>query len=77
MAPARRQHEPAWYPGLDNLDKLYVYYFTRNCEGLDNLTHGFCLPAEDTRLAIPAGDRASIVEREYITTGHDAGPTRR
>ncbi|MDD5099844.1 MAG: hypothetical protein PHP66_02725, partial [Syntrophales bacterium] len=40
--------KPEWYPGVDNLDKFYVYYFTRRCEGLEKLTHGFCLSVEDT-----------------------------
>ena len=34
---------PEWFPGVNNLDKLYVYYFTRDCQGLQDLTHGFCI----------------------------------
>ena len=64
-------------PWVNNLDKLYVYYFTRDCEGLENLTHGFCFSVEDTELAIPPGDSASIVERDTFAKGHSAGPTRR
>jgi hypothetical protein len=65
---------PAWYPGVNNLDKLYVYYFTRDCEGLEDLTHGFCMPVEDTEFVISAGERASFVERDYISDGTQRGP---
>ena len=63
-----------WYPGVDNLDKLYVYYFTRDCAGLEDLTHGFCSPVEDTALVIPPGDMASLVERDYMSVGTQRGP---
>jgi hypothetical protein len=68
--------KPEWYPGVDNLDKLYVYYFTRNCEDekVSALTHGFCLSVKDTELAIPAGDKASLVERDYMVPGTQRGP---
>ena len=66
--------DPAWYPGVANLDKLYVYYFTRSCEGLKELTHGFCLSVQDTELAIPPGVKASFVERDYIRVGTQRGP---
>jgi hypothetical protein len=66
--------DPAWYPGVDNLDKLYVYYFTRRCEGLEKLTHGFCTSIEDTELVIPTGVRASFVERDYMAVGTQRGP---
>ncbi len=61
---------------MDNLDKLYVYYFTRNCEDekVSALTHGFCLSVKDTELAIPAGDKASLVERDYMVPGTQRGP---
>jgi len=65
---------PDFYPGVNNLDKFYVYYFTRNCEGLEDLTHGFCESIEDTELMIPPGDRASIVERDYLKMGTRRGP---
>ena len=66
--------KPEWYPGVDNLDKLYVYYFTRHCEGLEGLTHGFCLSVEDTELVIPPGVRATLVERDYMVPGTQRGP---
>ena len=66
--------DPAWYPGVENLDKLYVYFFTRHCEDLEGLTHGFCLSVNDTALVIPPGDKASLVERDYIRVGTRRGP---
>ena len=65
---------PEWYPGVNNLDKLYVYYFTRDCEGLEDLTHGFCESVEDTELVIPPGDKTSFVERDYLKLGTQRGP---
>jgi hypothetical protein len=66
--------DPRWYPGVDNLDKLYVYYFTRHCEGLEKLTHGFCLSVKDTELGIPPGVNATFVERDYMVPGTQRGP---
>ncbi len=65
---------PKWYPGVNNPDKLYVYYFTRRCEGLEKLTHGFCLSVKDTELVIPPGVKASLVERDYMAVGTQRGP---
>ena len=68
--------KPEWYTGVNNLDKLYVYYFTRNCEDekVRALTHGFCLSVKDTELVIPPGDKASLVERDYMAPGTQRGP---
>lgn len=66
--------DPAWYPGVDNSDKLYVYYFTRDCTGLEEWTHGFCTSVEDTALVVPAGDFATFVERDYMAVGTQRGP---
>ena len=68
---------PKWYPGVNNSDKLYVYYFTRRCEGLERLTHGFCLSVEDAEFVIPRGDKASLVERDYMAPGTLRGPDSR
>ncbi len=66
--------DPAWYPGVDHLDKLYVYYFTRDCAGLEELTHDFCYSVPDTELVIPSGVKASFVERDYLRVGTQRGP---
>jgi len=65
---------PEFYPGVSNLDKLYVHYFTRNCEGLEELTHGHCTSVEDTQLVIPPGDSATFLERDYVAAGTQRGP---
>lgn len=65
---------PEFYPGVDNLDRLYVYYFTRDCEGLEELTHGFCMSVEDTEFVIPRGVTATVLEREYLKVGTQRGP---
>ena len=56
------------------VDKFYVYYFTRNCDGLEKLTHGFCLSVEDTELVIPPGVKATLVERDYMVPETQRGP---
>ena len=66
--------DPDRYPGVGNPDKLYVYYFTRDCAGLEDLTHGFCMPVEDTALVIPPGNAATFVERDYMAVGTQRGP---
>ena len=63
-----------FYGDLENLDKLYVYYFTRDCTGIQSLTHGFCTPVEDSEFVIRRGDLASIVERDYVSAGTQRGP---
>ncbi len=66
--------DPAWYPEVDNLDKFYVYYFTRECEGLKDLTHDFCSSVQDTELEIPGNVNSSFVERDYMVPGTQRGP---
>lgn len=64
----------AFYSGVDNLDKLYVYYFTRDCTSLPDLAQDFCTSVENTEFVIPAGGFASIVERDYVSVGTQRGP---
>jgi hypothetical protein len=65
---------PEFCPGAGHLDKLFVYYFTRDCQGLEDLTHGFCASIEATDLVIPYGYKATFVERDYIKVGTQRGP---
>jgi hypothetical protein len=67
------------YPGVMNRDKLYVYYFTRDCTGLEALTDpmgqsdtAYCLSV--TPGMVPAGQRATLVERDYLKPGTQRGP---
>ena len=57
-----------------NLDKFFVYYFARDCDGLETLTHGYCMEVESTELRLPVGDRAAFTERDYIEPGTQRGP---
>lgn len=60
--------------GVENGPELYVHYFTRTCDGLDDLTHGECTSVPDTPLAVPGNDAASFVERDYMAEGTQRGP---
>lgn len=60
--------------GVGNAEKLYVYYFTRDCAGIEDLTHGNCTSVADTEFAVPSGVIASFVERDYIAAGTHRGP---
>ncbi len=70
----------AWYPDdpalppIPNLDKLYVYYFTRDCTDLEEKTHEKCFSVQDTEFVIPGGTKATLVERDYIKVGSQRGP---
>jgi hypothetical protein len=68
----------ALYPDFqgnpDNLDKLFVYYFARDCDDIEPWTHGYCAEVEDTPLVLPAGDRGAFTERDYIAPGTQRGP---
>ena len=60
--------------GVEHADELFVHFFTRDCDGLDDLTHGFCTEVGDGPLVIPPGDPASFVERDYVAVGTQRGP---
>lgn len=66
----------ASYSGISNLDKLFVYYFARDCTGpeMEALTGGYCTTIEDSPLKVPYGVKATIVERDYISHGTQRGP---
>lgn len=59
---------------VGHADELYVHYFTRDCTGLEDLTHGNCTAVGNTEFLIPPGQRASLVERDYIAVGTQRGP---
>lgn len=60
--------------GVENADKLFVHFFTRDCDGLEDLTNGFCTEVGDGDLLIPPGDPASFSERDYVAVGTQRGP---
>jgi hypothetical protein len=65
---------------VDHTDKFFVYYFTRDCSGLDALTDGHCLEISDNDLplcedpASPSCNRLSISIRNYMPPGSQHGP---
>ena len=59
---------------IENLDKFFVYYFARDCSGLEPWTHGYCAEVEDSELVLPAGDRGALSERDYLAPGTLRGP---
>jgi len=65
---------------VSNPDLFYLYYFTRDCTGLEGLTDGNCLSITDEMIPIcpqpgdPACDRAVFSERDYIRPGTQRGP---
>ncbi len=65
---------------VDNSEKLYVYYLTRDCSGLEPLTGGNCLSITEEMIppcspesSEPCG-YAKIVQRDYIHPGTQRGP---
>ena len=65
---------------VDHSDKLFVYYFTRNCSGLESLTGGHCLEISEDDLPLCADptsascDKLSISIRDYMPSGSQRGP---
>ncbi len=66
--------------GGANADKLYVYYVTRDCSGLENLTGGNCLSVGEDVLARCSDasgapcKNVAFVERDYVRPGTLRGP---
>ncbi|BBA36840.1 uncharacterized protein sS8_4917 [Methylocaldum marinum] len=52
---------------VGNTDKLYVYYFARECGNLPNCR-------EITEEMVPRGDAVKIVQRNYVVPGATRGP---
>ena len=57
---------------VNNTDKLYVYYVTRDCSGLDDLTDGNCFSVSED--VIPVSDFFKLIQRLYIHRGTQRGP---
>jgi hypothetical protein len=60
-------------------DLFYVYYFARDCAGLEELTDGNCMSITDALVPMcpepgnPACDRIVFSERDYIRPGTQRG----
>jgi hypothetical protein len=67
-------------PAVNNAEKFFVYYFTRDCNDLDSFTDGHCLEISETDLplcgdpASSACDKLSISLRDYMPLGSQRGP---
>ena len=57
---------------VSNAGKFFLYYFTRDCSGLETLTNGNCYPIDTT--LIGPGDRLVLVVRDYLRPGTERGP---
>jgi len=62
----------AYSSDVNNTDKFYLYYFTRDCSGLDDLTGGHCFPLPATM--IPPGDHFALSVRDYVKPDTERGP---
>jgi hypothetical protein len=68
------------FDGVKNTDKFFVYYFTRDCSGLDTYTGGHCLEISEDDLPLcedPTAatcNKLSISLRDYMPPGSQRGP---
>jgi len=62
----------AYVRKVNDTHKFYLYYFTRDCSGLEDLTDGNCLPIQEDW--IPLGGQFAISVRNYIKPGTQRGP---
>lgn len=67
-------------PVVNNTDKFFVYYFTRDCSGLETYTDGHCLEISEEDIPLcdyatdPTCNKLSISLRDYISPGSQRGP---
>lgn len=57
---------------VDNTDKLFLVYFTRDCSGLQDITDDHCVEIPTT--LIPEGDSIVVGVRDYIMPGTQRAP---
>lgn len=53
---------------------FYLYHFTRDGSGLEDLTDGNCFVLPATRERIPSGEHVGFSVRDYIKPGTERGP---
>lgn len=61
----------AYGGSVPNADKFFLYYFTRDCSGLEYLTDDHCL---SLRTMIPPRDTFTLTIRDYIKRDTQRGP---
>lgn len=65
---------------VNNTDKFFIYYFTRDCSGLEQFTDGHCLELSNTDLPLctnpadPACSKLTLSIRDYLPPGSQRGP---
>jgi len=65
---------------VNNTEKFFVYYFTRQCSDLDQLTDGYCRELSDDDLPLcpdptdPACYKLTLSIRDYMPQGSQRGP---
>ena len=68
------------YDGVNNAEKLYVYFFSRNCSDIKDLTGGNCLSISEAMIprctdpTLQTCDLIKLAERNYIVPGTRRGP---
>jgi hypothetical protein len=70
----------SYAPVVNNTDKFFVYYLTRQCAGLEQLSGGNCLELKNDDLPLCADPSApecyklTISVRDYMPSGSQRGP---
>ncbi|MBP1694800.1 MAG: hypothetical protein H6Q37_2683 [Chloroflexi bacterium] len=65
---------------VNNTEKLFVYYFTRDCSDLEQFTDGYCLELSNDDLPLcpnptdPACYKLTLSIRDYMPLGSQRGP---
>lgn len=62
----------AYAGAVSNTGKFFLYYFTRDCSDLKELTDEHCFELPVT--VIPVGDHVAISIRDYVKPGTQRGP---
>ena len=70
--PVLKGSAGSYASSVNNTGKLFVYYLTRNCKGLENLTDRKCLSI--TNEMVPPSDSFKISLRDYVRPGTVRGP---
>jgi hypothetical protein len=56
---------------VNNTDKFFIYYFTRDCSKIKDLTDDHCFELNDY---IPLGDKVTLTIRDYLVPNTQRGP---
>jgi hypothetical protein len=63
----------AAYAGeVNNTDRFFLYYLTRDCSGLEYLTDNHCFEIDETM--VPPGNMFGLAVRDYMRPGTQRGP---